>query len=243
VLKKLGAMAKSDPETLRRKNGKAHRATVLIASATPGVRQRWALGLQDACLIHEVSERAELERAMTDSRPGVLLLDSDLLRPNEAEGVSTIQRLSPSTKIILFAGARDEEEAIRALKAGAKGYCSKDIQGSLLPKAVNVVQKGEIWVGRKTISLLLTELTSMTESHREDRPTLSKVYLNYLTPRERQIALLIGEGACNKEISSQLNISERTVKAHLSTIFRKLQIPDRLRLGLFVNGRGRPISN
>jgi two-component system nitrate/nitrite response regulator NarL len=211
-------------------------AMVLIASADVRVRRQWALRLQGDFAIHEVSERAELERTMTHSKPAILLLDSDLPQLDEVKDLSTIHRLSPSTKIILLTSAHDERKAIGALKAGAKGYCNKQMEPPLLRKAVNVVQKGEIWVGRKTISRLLAELTSLTESHQKDCPVLSEVYSHYLTPREQQIALLIGKGEHNKEIASHLNISERTVKAYLTAIFQKLQIPDRLRLALFVTG-------
>jgi len=219
---------------LGKKNGKRHEGTVLIASTDAGLRRQWMLGLQDAFAIHEVSERPELERAMINLKPTVLLLDSDLPRLDGITGLSATQRLSASTKIVLFAGSLDEREAINALKAGAKGCCKKEIEPPLVRKAVNVVQKGEIWVDRKTTSRLLAELTSLTESHQKEGPSLSEGNLKYLTPRERQIALLISEGACNKEIASRLNVSERTVKAHLSATFQKLQISDRLRLGLFV---------
>jgi len=231
-------MAKNlDPGTDGKKNVKGYEAMVLIASADAGLRRQWALGLQNGYAIHAVSEYAELERPMTNSRPTVLLLDSDLPGLDQAKGVSALQHLSPSTKIILLTGGQDEKKAISALRAGAKGYGNKQIEPPLLRKAVNVVQRGEIWVGRKTVSSLLAELTSLSESHQKDSPTLSEVYLKYLTPREHQIARLVGQGACNKEISNQLDISERTVKAHLTAIFQKLQIPDRLRLGLFVTGR------
>jgi len=208
---------------------------VLMASAGARLRRKWALGLQDAFAIHEVSKRVELESAMTNSQPAVLLLDSDLPELGRLNGVPALQRLSPSTKIIVFARVDDEKEAISAFKAGAKAYCNKDIDLSLLRKAVTVVQKGEVWVRRKTVSQLLAELTSIHESREKDCPALSEVHLKSLTPREKQITLLIGKGASNKEIASQLNVSERTVKAHLSAIFQKLQIPDRLHLGLFVS--------
>jgi DNA-binding NarL/FixJ family response regulator len=126
------------------------------------------------------------------------------------------------------------KEAVSAFKAGVKGYCHKDINPFFLKKAVELIQKGEVWVGRKTISHLLSELTSHTVNRQKDPPNLSKVCLDYLTRREHQVALLVGDGAHNKEIARRLNISERTVKAHLTAIFQKLQIPDRLRLGLFV---------
>lgn len=233
-----------NPGTYRKEGtSKGCRATVLIASAVAGVRSRWVQASQDFFAILEASERAELEQGMAGSKPSVLLLDLDLPRLDGIGSVPAIQRLSPSTTIIVLSSAPDEKEAISALKAGAMGYCNKDIEPSLLRKAVNVVQKGEVWVGRKTISRLLAELTSLAESQQKDCPALAEVYLNYLTPREQQIALLVGDGAHNKEIASRLNISERTVKAHLTAIFQKLQIPDRLRLGLFVAGHNYEVNH
>jgi len=232
-----------NPGTSRKKSDKGDKATLLIASAVAGVRGRWAQAFRDFFAILEASERAGLEQGMAGSKPSVLLLDLDLPRLDGIGSVPAIQRLSPSTKIIVLSSAPDEKEAISALKAGAMGYCNKDIEPSLLRKAVNVVQKGEIWVGRKTISRLLAELTSLTGIQQKDWPALAEVYLNYLTPREQQIALLVGDGAHNKEIASRLNISERTVKAHLTAIFQKLQIPDRLRLGLFVAGHNHGNNN
>ncbi len=229
--------------TIRKRRDKRDKATLLIVSAVVGVRRRWAQALKDFFVILEVCEWSEVEQGMADSKPSVLLLDLDLPQLGEIGAVSSIQRLSSSTKIIVLSSANDEKEAIRALKAGALGYCNKDIDPSLLRKVVNVVQKGEVWVGRKTISRFLTELTSLAESHQEDFPVSAEVYLNYLTPREQQIALLIGNGAHNKEIAGRLNISERTVKAHLTAIFQKLQIPDRLRLGLFVAGRNHEVNH
>lgn len=209
-------------------------AMVLIASADAGLGRRWALGLKDTFVIHEVSKWVELERTLTHSKPAVLLLDSDLPQLDEVKGSSKIHRLSPSTKIILLTPAHDERKAIDALKAGAKGYCNKQIEPPLLRKAVNVVQKGEIWVGRNVIPRLLDELTSFTERRQGDPLLHSNVNLDCLTTRERQIALLIGNGSCNKEIAAQLNITERTVKAHLTSVFFKLKISDRLHLALFV---------
>jgi DNA-binding NarL/FixJ family response regulator len=210
------------------------KAVILIASADPELRKRCALCTQVTSSTHEACDLRGLERCMAEYRPDVLLLDLYLPHMGEVAGLPAIQRLCPSTRIILFAGANDERQAICAIKAGAKGYCTKEIKPSHLRKAVQVVQKGEVWVGRKAICHLLEELTSRNENGANDSPPLEEVYLRHLTPREHQIALLVGSGSCNKEISGHLNISERTVKAHLTAIFHKLQITDRLRLGLFV---------
>jgi len=197
------------------------------------------LGLQSFFTIQEATEWKELERAMASVRPFVLLLDLALLPPEGIGSISAIQRLSPSTKIILLSSVFEEKEAIRALKSGARGVCLKDIEPSMLKKAIEVVQKGEVWVGRKIISHLLSEVVSLTESGQKDSPNLPEVCLDYLTPREFQIAKMVGNGAHNKEIARRLNISEKTVKAHLTSIFNKLEIPDRLRLGLFIANHNR----
>jgi two-component system, NarL family, nitrate/nitrite response regulator NarL len=226
-----------------RVSNKLQKGMVLIASAEPELRQRWAVGLQKSFATHEVCDQVDLVHCMTKSKPAVLLLDLDLPQMGEVWGVPAIQRLCPTSRIIVFAGAHNERQAISALKAGAKGYCKKKIEPTELEKAVTVVQKGEVWVGRKIICHLLAELTPLCESQSNEDPPLAEVYLRHLTPREREIALLVGAGASNKEISSRLNISERTVKAHLTAIFYKLQISDRLRLGLFVAGQNSGKSN
>jgi DNA-binding NarL/FixJ family response regulator len=174
---------------------------------------------------------------MTDSKPDVLLLDRDLPGMGGVEGLSVLHQVCPSTRIIFFTSRHDEREAINVLKAGARGYCIKEIESFHLRKAIRVIQKGEVWAGRRIICQLLAELTSCTEKGQEDGPAQADIYLKYLTPREREISVLVSEGSCNKEIASQLNISERTVKAHLTVVFHKLQISDRLRLGLFVAGQ------
>ena len=209
---------------------------VLIASAAAKVRRRWTRVLHGGFSIHEVTERAALEQNLTRQKPSVLLLDLALPQLGGIGGVSAIQRLSPSTKIILLTSAPDDEEEMRALKAGVKGYCNRDTGPLLLRKAVDVVEKGEIWIERKVISHLLEELTSVAERQQKDSPLhlQPNILLDCLTSRERQVAKLIGDGSPNREIAKRLNISERTVKAYLTSIFRKLNISDRLRLALLM---------
>jgi DNA-binding NarL/FixJ family response regulator len=218
----------------KKKANNGSKAMVMIASSDAELRERWVAGLQNHFTIQQVWGGG-VERSMADSKPDVLLLDGDLPGIGGVEGLSVLHRRCPSTRIIFFTGNHDEREAIRVLKAGARGYCIKEIEPSRLSKAVRVIQKGEVWAGRRIICLLLAELTSCTDKGREDGPARAEVYLKHLTPRERQISQLVGEGSCNKEIARRLNISQRTVKAHLTSIFSKLQIPDRLRLGIFLS--------
>ena len=207
---------------------------ILIASASASIRRRWSRGLQGAFPIHEVADRKALEWTMTNQKPTVLLLDISLPQLSGIEDVSEIQRLSPSTNIILLTSTSNDREAIRALMGGVKGYCSNDIEPFLLKKAIEVVQKGEIWVGRKIVPHILEEFTSLARRHQEASSEKPRANLESLTQREYQIAQSIGDGLSNREIAVRFKITERTVKAHLNSIFRKLNIMDRVRLALIV---------
>jgi len=103
---------------------------------------------------------------------------------------------------------------------------------------VDAVERGEIWIQRKLVDALLATLTTMRKS--VPRETLFGGRLTTLTPRERQVGELITRGASNKEIASQLNISERTVKAHLTEMFRDLRVSDRLQLALTLSAHVPP---
>jgi DNA-binding NarL/FixJ family response regulator len=212
---------------------------VLVASSVAGVRKRCRQVLQKGYTVHEVSDRPELERSMTNRRPVALLLDLALPALGGAAGITAVQKLRPATRIIVLTGAPDEREGIAVLKAGARGYCHRDIDPPLLEKATNVVIQGEIWVGRKLIPHLLEELTVLTEQRRREQPGNLDERLQRVTPRERQIVDLLSAGASNKEIAKRLNVTERTVKAHLTAIFRKLGLSGRLQLALFALEHGR----
>ena len=209
-------------------------SVVLIASPIAGVRGQWAQGLQEKFPLYEVAERSALERSMANLKPAVLLLDLALPGLGGVEGVPAIQRLSPLTSVMLLTSTPNDREGLSALKSGARGYTSLDMEPMLLRKAVSVVLKGEIWVARNVYAPLLEELTSLTERRHKEFPPNLDTRLDRLTPREREIAQLIGGGASNKEIAGRLNITEATVKAHLTAIFRKLGLSDRLGLALFV---------
>jgi DNA-binding NarL/FixJ family response regulator len=154
-------------------------------------------------------------------------------------GLAGLQQLQAGTRFIALSGAPDEREGIAVLKAGARGYCDREIDGPLLEKATDVVLKGEIWIGRKLVPHLLEELTLLTDQRRREVASKADVRLDRVTPRERQIVDLLSAGASNKEIAKRLNVTERTVKAHLTAIFRKLGLSGRLQLALFALEHGR----
>ncbi|HEV8440344.1 MAG TPA: response regulator transcription factor [Methylomirabilota bacterium] len=206
---------------------------VLIASGMAGLRQRWRQAIQSACAVREVADRVSLERSLAHRQAAALLLDLELPGLGGIDGVAALLRLRASAKIVLLASRADEREAVAGLKAGCRGYCDRRIDPGLLTKVIEVIEKGEIWIGRKLVPRLLEELAVLAEQRRRDLPGKPDRRLARITPRERQVIKLLTTGASNKEIANPLNVTERTVKAHLTAIFKKLGISGRLQLALF----------
>ena len=211
---------------------------LVVASPVVESRRRWMQRLQEGAAICEVAERKALARIMIKLKPDVLVVDLTLPGLRRVRGLRDIQRLSPSTKIVALTDAPDESEGMFALKAGARGYCSRAIDPEHLKKAVAAVQKGEIWAPRRLVPGLVAELVSLVNSRKKGGPRLSSdPRLARLTERQRTVAGLISGGASNKEIADRLNVSERTVKAHLTGAFRNVGVSDRLQLALLFQGR------
>ena len=209
---------------------------VLIASPIVGLHEQWRRELEVGFTVHEVANPAALQLSMVKLRPAILLLDRALLKFNGDVNVPAIRRLSSITKVILLASTPRVREGISVLRAGVRGYCTINVDPSLLKNAMENVQKGEIWVGRNLVFHLLEAGRSLTKN-RVNTSRAKNSHVDRLTPRERDIAHLISRGASNKEIASLLNITERTVKAHITAIFQKLKLSTRLKLALFINGQ------
>jgi len=158
----------------------------------------------------------------------------DLTIPGLADLTTAMKfcRENPDTPIIFMAEVPDESEGLQLVSVGARGYCNRYIDPALLEKAIEVVRLGEVWLGRKLITRLMDNLAALTQQTGQNQ---NAQQLKQLTDREKEIAMLIGAGETNKKIAQELNISERTVKAHLGSIFIKTETKDRLQLGLLVN--------
>ncbi len=130
-------------------------------------------------------------------------------------------------RIIIVNTNPNDEEGYAALQAGAVAYCHAAAPRELLQQVLNAVNSGEIWAGRSLMGRLLKAV---------NRLTIKLDPLLGLSDREREVAYLAARGQSNKEIARELNITERTIKAHLSACFEKLGLNDRIQLALKVNG-------
>jgi DNA-binding NarL/FixJ family response regulator len=211
---------------------KSHRSpTILIASPWHDVRRRWRRWLEGRFRVVEAGRPSDIESGIACSRPNAVVLDVVLL---PVDGIGAISRWSPLTKVLLMVGAPDEAEAVSVLKAGARGYCPRDGGIALVRQAVEVVQEGGIWIEGRVAARLVAELRSIESQPRNANvPQIGG--LDGLTSREYDVARLIACGARNKEIATRLHITEATVKAHLTAVFRKFGLTDRLHLGLLLS--------
>jgi len=171
---------------------------------------------------------------ISELKPDIVLLNSTMPEMDSSEVLPEIREKSLKTKALMLTANKDEATIFKALKGGAKGYLSKDVSISDLIKAIQAVHKGELWVERKLMARFL-EGEAIANSRREGRAgKLKKV----LTPREKEVLSLLTTGRTNKEIAKALFISEKTVKSHLNSIFRKLDVARRLQAILFAINRG-----
>jgi len=213
----------------------ANPQTVLIATSGEALRSQLKERLSGAYTTHDVSDWETLDRTISTLAPAVVLLDVALLRSSGINDFSIIRRISRKSRIILMSASPDNEEAITGLRAGARGYCDRNLEASLLRRAVDCVREGEIWATRRLIPILVEQSARDFDERPEPRARSDR-RLALLTPREQEIAWLIGSGASNRDIAVRLKVGEGTVKAHLTSIFRKLGFVDRLQLGLFLAG-------
>ena len=215
--------------------------TAVLATASSALRRCWTAELSGRLALVEAVDRVELEAVMLTTPRVVVFLDLALRGLNGLDGVSDLHKVNPGARIVLLASAPSDREAVFALASGARGYCDRNIAPALVSKAAEVVQEGEIWIGRRVVQHLLWRITSLARTcpvaGSARRQSLRR--FEFLGPRERQIALLVGTGANNKEIARVLGITESTVKGYLSSTFRKLGVSDRFRLALFVTGIAR----
>jgi DNA-binding NarL/FixJ family response regulator len=186
-----------------------------------------------------VAETASGEEALTTIRehtPHVALIDAILEDGDGLEVAERIAREATETRVIVLSASDDDQKAIRALRAGARGYLRKDIELDALPRAVNGVLAGEAAVSRRLSMRVIEELRKTPALGPGIRPTVSE-----LTPREWQVLDLLTTGASTADIAIDLVLSPETVLTHVKNILKKLGVhsrrdairqAERLRLGL-----------
>ena len=167
-------------------------------------------------------------------KPKVTLLDYDLIGP---AGVGNLSSICLDTKIVVIGSDISEDMEWKLLKAGVRGCCRSNVDPKFLKQVVTAVHDGELWIRRTLTCRLIDELGRTTAKNKAYRTSYEQ--LNKLTQREYDIAVRVGNGESNKQIANACGITERTVKAHLTEVFLKLGVTDRLNLALVLSAEDR----
>lgn len=159
-------------------------------------------------------------------RPDVVLMDINLPVLNGLEATELIRKTDPQAKIIMLTIHHDREYLLRSLDLGAMGYILKDADSRVLVEAVRSVFNNQTYIQPSMAKELVSEYKRI-KSGTPDRPE------SFLTKRELEVLRLLTKGMLNKEIAKTLYISEKTVKNHISSIFRKLDVQDRTQAAVY----------
>ncbi len=160
-----------------------------------------------------------------------------VLLPEEGEIVNLLAECRSAAGKRTFVAISDvpgDQQGLAALGAGVVGYCNAHAAPTILRQVADTVLGGGLWVGQSLLQRLLAGI-ARAAARKFTPPELSD-WATGLTEREIEVARAVATGLGNKEIANQLNITERTVKAHLGSVFDKLKLRDRMHLTLFVNG-------
>ncbi|HXU66075.1 MAG TPA: response regulator transcription factor [Casimicrobiaceae bacterium] len=202
--------------------------TLLLATPNSPLFDRvdWQLcGELHVVLLPRARNESEALSLVRERHPDVALLDFCAFAENAAALIDRVAAESPATKSLLFWNAWTERSIMRALRSGGDGCVNIDGPCSEIIDAMDAVQRGEIWVSRRTLSTAFRQLLSTTQ-----RSSDAAQFHGRLSLREREIVGWVRHGMSNKQIARELGISDMTVKTHVHNIFHKLEISGRLRL-------------
>lgn len=185
-------------------------------------------------VVGEAGKGNEVVKLVNDLHPHVLLLD---VRLPELSGLGVLKQLGPScdTRVLLLTAGIDNNDAVSALKSGARGVLLKNTTTQLVFRSIDVVRSGQYWVYKDIAADLTDALNRLAESLADPKKQDSRFNL---TPREFAVLGAIVSGCANKAIAQQFSISEQTVKHHVTNIFNKTGTSNRLELTLFAIGQG-----
>lgn len=175
-------------------------------------------------VVDEASNGKECIEKLKVSKPEVLLLDINMPEVNGIEVLQKIKEENSDVRVLILTVHNEVEYLIKAIDIGADGYILKDSESAELKKAIRTIMKGESYIQPKLVPVLNNRLVARDKD---------KDKIDSLTGREIEVLVQVANGMFNKEIATALNISERTVKNHISNIFKKIEVSDRTQAAVF----------
>jgi DNA-binding NarL/FixJ family response regulator len=198
----------------------------------PKVLERWSKllsGWQTECI-----EVGSVEEKLAQG--GVIMMHLSSIEPELSRLVFRYKKDNPCAILLICTDMPNEDEGIEVIQNGANGYTNTYVTGSLLLEVIETVIRGDIWAGPELLQKLVRRFLDNAPATNSKVDTEESINcFDGLSSREKQVLSVLTTGASNKEIARELDITERTVKAHLSSIFQKTDVSDRVALVLLAN--------
>jgi DNA-binding NarL/FixJ family response regulator len=192
-------------------------------------------GADDIEIVAEATDGSEVAQAVAEHRPDVVLMD---IRMPGMDGLAATELLrvhEDAPEVIVLTTFEADDYVLRALRAGASGFLLKDTPPTEILRAVRAVAAGEPMLSPAITRRLIGHVAN---GEGGDRQRHAREQLDRLTEREREVAIAIGQGRSNAEISRELYMSVATVKAHVSRMFEKLEFNNRVQIALLAHDAG-----
>jgi DNA-binding NarL/FixJ family response regulator len=199
---------------------------VLIADDQRVVREGLTLVLgllSDVDVVGAASDGAEAVALAQDLRPDIVLMDLRMPRCDGVEATRQLRELTPETKVVVLTTYSDDRSVIDALRAGARGYLTKDAGGTEIREALRRVLSDQAVIDPAVQHHLIDAIATAPAPN----PPAPQRFPNGLTPREAEVLTLIANGLSNTEIAERLFVSEGTVKSHINRLLAKIDARDR----------------
>jgi DNA-binding NarL/FixJ family response regulator len=204
---------------------------VLIVDDHPVVRQGLRTFLSSRRGLEVAGEAGDGNDAVNQAAkvdPDIVLLDLVMPRGGGIEAIRRLRAAGDRPRVIVLTSFAGDDQVVEAVRAGAAGYLLKDVPPADLEAAIRRVHDGGMLLDPSVVGAVMAEV-----AHAEGPPGVDE-----LTARERQVLSLLAQGRSNRELAAELNLSEKTVKTHVSSILTKLRLSDRTQAALFAVRHG-----
>ncbi|WP_436971640.1 response regulator [Micromonospora aurantiaca (nom. illeg.)] len=215
---------------------------VLIVDDDPLVRGALSMilgGVPDLAVVGEATDGAEVPDAVAAHAPDVVLMDIRMPRVDGLAATEALRATAEPPEVLVLTTFDADEQVLRALRAGASGFLLKDTPPAEIVAAVRRVAAGEATLSPAVTRKLIAHVTATAPAPGPDPKRERAVrLLDGLSEREREVAVLLGRGRTNAEISAELFMSVATVKAYVSRLLTKLDLNNRVQVALLVQDAG-----
>jgi len=193
-------------------------------------------GVDDIEIVGEAADGSEVEHAVAEHRPDVVLMDIRMPGMDGLAATEIVRARDPSPEVIVLTTFDADDHVLSALRAGASGFLLKDTSPADIVRAIRAVAAGEPILSPTITRRLIEHATESEGGERRRRHACEQ--LDLLSEREREVAVAIGHGKSNAEISRELFMSIATVKAHVSRLLEKLEFNNRVQIAVLAHDAG-----